>query len=297
MHELPKSLNIKSLQEKMAYTFSSPLDTDKFELTTENYPPEFLNQIEPLKDITSVYQAGTYNQQYWFRLINCMQDQFPLLLYLMGLAKFNRLSIEFLTAYPSENPNLNILGRQLSLYIDNLKKEEVKSKIDYSHKSSIKPPVANLKILKECAEMEAVYNELFIKEEKIGLKFADLVPHLKDLGKKKFFFREDVFFFHHQYLLQPHLLPVRQKSFFSSSSKPAIQKQENFFFMFSKGRQVHCVSATSIEIALFSALKSGQPLNKAMTSLLQEKKVVHPESSLEEFMGKIGMFEWLEKIG
>lgn len=297
-------IDIKSLQEKMAYTLAMPLEIDEFELATENYPKEFLNQIDSLgEEVTAVYQAGTYNRQYWFRLINCMQEQFPLLLCIMGLTEFNRLIIKYLTTHPSTDPNLNRLGGHLPFYlknsVDNLEEKEPSNNEEPSEIKCYYSP-SNSIIINSCVEMEMTYNNLFIRKESTGLNFNSISPHLKKIGEKKFIFREDIFGFNHQYLLQPFLLPSRKKKLFSDLPKWNIKKQKNAFFMFTRKKKVHCISAVPEEIDLFIALKSGSSLNDAMSSLLQNqnknKEVVHSQDFLKNFMEKIGMFEWLKAI-
>lgn len=59
-----------------------------------------------------------YNQQYWFRLINTLQDFFPLLVRLFGYDDFNEsIAIPYLKKNPPHHWSLNELGKQLPDWI------------------------------------------------------------------------------------------------------------------------------------------------------------------------------------
>lgn len=59
-----------------------------------------------------------YNQQYWWRLLNTLQDNFPLLLRLFGAADFaDTLGIPYLLASPPNHWSLNDLGNKMPKWI------------------------------------------------------------------------------------------------------------------------------------------------------------------------------------
>lgn len=62
-----------------------------------------------------------YCQQYWYRLLDCMEEDFPGILKVLGRDRFSRLSREYLSAYPSgylpESYLLKDLGKHLAAFV------------------------------------------------------------------------------------------------------------------------------------------------------------------------------------
>jgi hypothetical protein len=67
--------------------------------------------------LTAFERVEIYNKQYWFRLIDCMYDDYPGLSTLLGRLKFNRLLAAYLTANPSRSFTLRNLGSHLEQFI------------------------------------------------------------------------------------------------------------------------------------------------------------------------------------
>ncbi len=86
------------------------------------YPKTLLSQIETRisagPHLSSAQRIGLYNQQYWWRLFNLLQDRYPALYRLFGAADFNHLLAEpYLLHYPPDDWSLNDLGAHLPQYI------------------------------------------------------------------------------------------------------------------------------------------------------------------------------------
>lgn len=59
-----------------------------------------------------------YNQQYWWRLLNTLHDNFPLVTRLFGYQAFNEeIGIPYLIKYPPDHWSLNSLGERLARWI------------------------------------------------------------------------------------------------------------------------------------------------------------------------------------
>ena len=52
--------------------------------------------IKPNDRLTSFERIEIYNKQYWYRLIDCIYDDYPGLLAILGRLKFNRLMFAYL---------------------------------------------------------------------------------------------------------------------------------------------------------------------------------------------------------
>lgn len=60
-----------------------------------------------------------YNQQYWWRLLNTLQANFPLVTRLFGRNAFNeQIAIPYLLKHPSNHWSLNVLGSRLTKWIE-----------------------------------------------------------------------------------------------------------------------------------------------------------------------------------
>lgn len=73
--------------------------------------------IRPNDRLTSFERLELYNRQYWFRLIDCMYEDYPGLAAILGEKPFNRLCEEYLSAHPSRSGLLRNLGRNLESFL------------------------------------------------------------------------------------------------------------------------------------------------------------------------------------
>ncbi len=73
--------------------------------------------IKPNDRLTSFERLEIYNRQYWFRLLDCLYEDYPGLCALLGQPRFHRLLIAYLTKYPSASPDLRHLGQRLPAFI------------------------------------------------------------------------------------------------------------------------------------------------------------------------------------
>lgn len=73
--------------------------------------------IKPNDRLTAFQRLEIYNRQYWFRLLDCLYEDYPGLCALLGQPRFHRLLIAYLTKYPSTSPDLRHLGQRLPAFI------------------------------------------------------------------------------------------------------------------------------------------------------------------------------------
>src|SRR5438045_102031 len=73
--------------------------------------------IKPNDRLTSFERLQLYNRQYWFRLVDCLYDDYPGLKGVLGQRKFSRLTRECLDAHPSRSFTLRNLGRHLTQFV------------------------------------------------------------------------------------------------------------------------------------------------------------------------------------
>jgi hypothetical protein len=73
--------------------------------------------IKPNDRLSSFDRLEIYNKQYWFRLLDCLYEDFPGLRALIGEERFHKMSIAYLTKYPSNSYALRDLGNRLEKFL------------------------------------------------------------------------------------------------------------------------------------------------------------------------------------
>lgn len=109
---------LRHLQEQFGHAISRPLvfddgDSGDYELSIEQYDIDLLDDIRPRMQASAAERLGIYNQQYWFRLLTVMQEEYPLTERLLGTLTFNKMVMAYLSAYPSTSPSLRHLSDRL----------------------------------------------------------------------------------------------------------------------------------------------------------------------------------------
>ncbi|MFO1461456.1 MAG: DNA-binding domain-containing protein [Verrucomicrobiota bacterium] len=74
--------------------------------------------IRPGRRHSSLERLEIYNRQYWFRLLECMDEDYPGLRAVLGDRLFSKLARDYLAAHPSESFTLRNLGQSLVQFID-----------------------------------------------------------------------------------------------------------------------------------------------------------------------------------
>lgn len=73
--------------------------------------------IKPNDRLSSFERLEIYNRQYWFRLLDCLYDDFPGLRAVLGEPQFHKMSQAYLAVYPSRSFQLRNLGQQLGTFL------------------------------------------------------------------------------------------------------------------------------------------------------------------------------------
>jgi hypothetical protein len=73
--------------------------------------------IKPNDRLTSFERLEIYNRQYWFRVLDCLHDDYPGVRAIVGEHKFTKLSTAYLAKYPSDSYTLRDLGYRLEQFL------------------------------------------------------------------------------------------------------------------------------------------------------------------------------------
>ena len=74
--------------------------------------------IKPSNYLSAYGRLEVYNRQYWARLIDCLYEDFPGLVAVLGERKFDALAIAYLSENPSTSFTLRNLGSKMSEFLD-----------------------------------------------------------------------------------------------------------------------------------------------------------------------------------
>ena len=73
--------------------------------------------IKPNDRLSSFERLEIYNRQYWFRVLDCLYDDYPGLRTILGDRKFLKLTRAYLERYPSDSYTLRDLGNRLENFL------------------------------------------------------------------------------------------------------------------------------------------------------------------------------------
>jgi hypothetical protein len=73
--------------------------------------------IKPNDRLSSFERLEIYNRQYWFRVLDCLYDDYPGLRAVVGERRFMKLATAYLTQYPSDSYTLRDLGNRLEQFL------------------------------------------------------------------------------------------------------------------------------------------------------------------------------------
>jgi hypothetical protein len=73
--------------------------------------------IKPNDRLTSLERLEIYNRSYWFRILDCLAEDFPGVRAIMGVKRFRRMSEAYLAECPSRSFTLRNLGLRLGEWL------------------------------------------------------------------------------------------------------------------------------------------------------------------------------------
>jgi hypothetical protein len=110
-------MNLEAIQRAMAAAVMQPLtghDTMRERLADGRPMAEVAASfIAPNSRLSAFERLEIYNRQYWYRLLNALAEDFPALRAVVGSARFDALSIVYLSEHPSRSFSLRNLGSKL----------------------------------------------------------------------------------------------------------------------------------------------------------------------------------------
>ena len=227
--------NLKKTLQLFSEAIATPYKTEK-------PSKELLSLVKPTQDRSSERSVEIYHCQYWWRLLNALQHDYPILANAMGRKKFNaQIGIPYLTRFPPDTWSLYPLGGYLPAWIDEARLE-------------------NACFIKEAILIDFGYNEAFK---------AKLLPPLNptEIDEETPITLQPHLSIHH---CHTHLLNYRKELLSESleywEKHPLPKKEEgDFYFLIFRdpNNTILWENVQKEEYLLLKAFKSGTTLEEA----------------------------------
>ena len=132
-HSAPQHL--EDLQAAFAEAIMTPLriDSDGYAYQQENYSRLAVESMTANQLFSGVDRLSIYNQQYWFRLLSLLQKEMPLTRHRLGIVEFNRMASAFLSANPSEHPELHHFWKHMDTFMQGQHQWSTPSTVEAAH--------------------------------------------------------------------------------------------------------------------------------------------------------------------
>ncbi len=120
-HKINSRAQLRQMQRMMTSALFRPL-TSEWRMQkrwTDGTPMKVVASefIKPNDRLSSFERLEIYNRQYWFRVLDCLYDDYPGLRAIVGERKFMKLATAYLTRYTSDSYTLRDLGNHLEQFL------------------------------------------------------------------------------------------------------------------------------------------------------------------------------------
>jgi hypothetical protein len=283
-------MNLHQIQYQMAQAIMRPLVEGRMQEQwiddgdTHDFAAQF---IKPNKDLNSLERLEIYNQQYWIRLLDSLQEDFPGLQTILGSEKFELLSIAYLTQYPSRSYSLNHLGSNLSRFI--------------LEKPDLTYPRCRLAYEMACFEWAEIV--AYDAQSKPSLKSKYLQD--KDPSQITLLIQPHITILELSYALDDFLLQLNkpidksvESNAFASRAKKTVtislpNKKHIFVAIHRLDNTIYYKRLNSDQYFLLKALKDGQTLAQACHDLISQKPSSNNAQSLAQKLNHY-FADWME---
>ncbi|MCH9627532.1 MAG: hypothetical protein S4CHLAM2_11730 [Chlamydiales bacterium] len=259
------------LQEDHKIAAQTPFGTD--------VKQEAKKYIAPSPTLAPFQRIELYHQQYWWRLLNCLQENFPLLARLYGYTNFNQsIGVPYLTAHPPNHWGLFQLGQTLPNWL----REERFSDLDC-----------------DAASIDAAAQRAFwvggaepvdfttLSEKEILSKKLTLQPHVKlfKLGGDLFTFRTTVL--------------KEEVGYWEDNPFPEVKEGHSYFVLYRNlENEVRWKELSFGEFRLLSYFNQGTTIQKACEKLEQKggKACAEAEELLPLWFREWTFLKWFQEV-
>jgi hypothetical protein len=276
-------LELRRMQEWFASIITRPIDPDNNMMpispSGRAMSEEAKEFIVPSPTLAPDQRIEIYNQQYWWRLLTIMQENFPLVTRLFGYYEFNQtIAFPYLTKYPPSTWSLNVLGNTLSNWIEE----------EYNEKDK--------KLIKEAALIDYAYLSSFFAEKKQPISFE--TANMEELSIKNLTLQPHV----HLFQLDSDLFDFRANlyketaDYWIENDFPELKKGQ-FYFILYRSHHNFVLSDTLSPIAyqMLNRFKSGASIDSICEWLETQDEQTFEEaaSNMQEWFRDLAALQLL----
>jgi hypothetical protein len=276
-------LPLQSTQEWFAGVITSPLVDDYAHIGSDDYfvAEQAGKYIVPSPTLNPYQRIQIYNQQYWWRLLKSMHENFPFAVRLFGYNAFNEeIAIPYLLKYPPNHWSLLLLGEKLPKWISE----------DYH--APDRPLVLNAVIL------DLAYTDCFVAEQKKPLNLENVGENPEDLLSQTFYLQPHIHLFKWEYDLMAfrQIFLKEEVEYWLENDFPPLTKEKTQFFILYRtlGNQMAWKELSEAEFTLLEILKKGSSL-EAACDFLESQEALYEQTAqnLQNWLKEWTLRQWL----
>lgn len=263
---------LESTQVWFAGVITSPLEPNSYinPVAPSGYliAEEAAKYVVPSPTLKPHLRMQVYNQQYWWRLLKALHENFPFLTRLFGYTAFNEiLAIPFLLRYPPNHWSLSTLGERLPQWLE----EE--------YHASDKPLVLN------SAKLDCAFISSFVADQRPFLDIALLTEGNAEANilSKTFYLQPHIHLFKWDYDLPTFREAFLEKDvdYWTENDFPDLPKGKAYHYIIYRSykNDVHWKEISPGEYLLLSAFKKGSTLDAACEVLEQQEDALVQEAT------------------
>lgn len=251
---MKNSTDIGSLQKFILDAIRRPLDAEM--RIDENAKLGKLAEkfLLPTDKLSSLQRLEIYNQQYWYRMLDSLEEDFPALCKIIGKDEFRRLSVEYINNNPSRTHFLSDLGCDMHKYV-----------ATNSGGMEIKEPV-NVRMCLDVISVEWAQIHAFDAEEKAPASPAG--KNSQELFQIEFRLQPHISLLKLSYDVREFILQLKD-----SGSKIAYPSAKtNYLAVHRHENQVYMKELTKEASTMLEAIQDGASIENCIERVLEENE-------------------------
>lgn len=212
---------------------------------------EACKYIAPSPTLKPHQRIQIYNQQYWWRLLSTLHDNFALTTRILGYYKFNtQIGEPYLKKYPPNHWSLNHLGDMLPQWI----------RTDYQGE--------NKQLIQEAVDSDWGFNESFFAGELPAINVHQAAKDCNNplLLKEPLYLQPHLHLFHFKHALFPFRDEMLKKDAdeWTNSELPPLKKEKNYFYVLYRNNHYNIawVEVDEFEYRLIERFKQGATIEE-----------------------------------
>lgn len=259
--------SLQTTQEWFASIMTRPMhEDDEEESANSSFIAEETARYVTSSNLSSQKRMQIYNQQYWWRLLNSLHENFPLVTRLFGHQAFNEeIGIPYLLKYPPNHWSLNLLGERLPKWISE----------DYH--------APDQSLVQHAANLDWAFTASFVAPQLTPLDLNSLMASQpENLLNYTFYLQPHVHLFQWDYDLLSFRIDFLKQDvdFWTKNDFPLLPKGKTYYFVLFRTLK-NTISWRTISkgaYALLHILKNGATLEMACEFLEKQETAIYEEA-------------------